>query len=678
MKLRKKNKNTIKISTKNRSFNFPYYIQEKKKRIIPEQISHKNQQIKCEFGEGKIKDTIEEGERSLEIERNWKLKDKGKFKLPFKIHNPQVPSKWIIPCVNYYGNPKGEGKFPKPTLEEGWSFREDRIGIPSCSIIKDDKGPIAFFTSPAKTENEISSVLTKSEGSGVSLINLTPFSEKPRRHTNKWYLGNLSSAKKEFFQVSPGFEYSRKFYVLWEDDPESNYHTLLSRIWKKLSPDFKSHEDWGENAELRINHLIRNLYIVREDASGFVSSIHWSMVPINNTLSGGFVGKNPEIALSLYKGFLDSGVDLLRKISKKVLDFFTEAQLTNGLLLSDYQLAKKKWTGLHFHGKKDCSTRMMGEMAYNFIRAFQVAKEEDSNPKWLKTGKKFCEFMVQNQSEDGNFGKWWSRDGKLKDSSGTNSAYVIWPLVELYKEEGSDRYLDSAEKCAEFLIENFVKEDLYWGDALDSDCIDKEGGHSILRALLLLHDVTGDDYFLEFAEKVGNYVLSWMYFYDVPFSEDLPLGKRDFGTTGGTSVSTAHHHLDPYGAAIAYDWLKLWRKTGNEIWKKYALAALDFVNQLVATKENSLNAPEYFEGWQPEQYNQTDWDYLSNTIWGRGTYKSMISWVPALVLGAFFDIREDFPEIMNFEISEIKTEEPRELKLSKIFRKIGTRLNFFV
>ncbi len=678
MDLRKKNDNTIEISAGNRSFDFPYYLLEKNEKITPHQIKHQENQVQCKLEKGEITDTIESSENSLIVERNWKINDEGKFKLPLKIHTPDIPTNWIIPCVNYNGNPKGEGKFPRPTLEKGWSFREDRIAIPSCSIIKDDNGPLAFFSSPAKTENEISSVLTKSENSGVSLVNLTPFSEKPRRHTNKWYLGNLSRAKEEFFTVSPGFEYNRKFYILWENDPDSTYHSLLSRIWKKLSPELSTYEDWRKNAEHRINHLIRNLYMDRKDASGFISSLHWSMVPINNTFSGGFIGKNPEIALSLYRAFLDSEEDYLREISTKVLDFFTNARLSNGLLLSDYQLAKKKWTGLHFLGKEDCSTRMMGEMTYNFIRAFKIAKEEDSNPEWLEIGKKFCEFMVKNQPEDGNFGKWWSQNGELKDPSGTNSAYVIWPLLELYREEGDERYLDSAEKCAEFLIDNFVEEDLYWGDALDSDCIDKEGGHSILRSLLLLHDVTGDDYYLESAEKVGNYVLTWTYFYDVPFSEDLPLGERDFGTAGGTSVSAAHHHLDPYGAAIAYDWLKLWKKTGNEVWKEYAIAALDFVHQMVATEEDPLNAPEYFEGWQPEQYNQTDWDYLSNTIWGRGTYKSMISWVPALVLGAFFDIREDFPEIMNFEISEIKTEEPRELKLSKIFRKIGTRLNFFV
>ncbi len=678
MKLKKRNQNTIGISVKNRKLDFPYYLLKKSEKIFPNRIKHENQEIRCDFDVGKIKDKIEEGKNSLQVERSWEIKKRGEFKLPFKIFSPYSLENWIIPCVNYNGNPKGEGKFPKPALDEGWSFREDRIGIPSCSIIKDDNGPIAFFTSPAKTEDEISSILTKSEDSGVSLVNLTPFSEKPRRHTNKWYLGDLPSAREEFFHVSTDFEFSRKFYILWEDDPESSYHSLLNRIWKKLSPNFETHKDWSKNAELRINHIIRNLYAEQKEAAGFLSSIHWSMVPINNTFSGGFVGKNPEIALSLYKAYLDSGEEKLKEISTKVLDFFTNAQLSNGLLLSEYQLAKKKWTGLHFLGKTDCSTRMMGEMTYNFIRAHRTAIEEDSNPKWLEIGKNFCEFMVQNQPENGNFGKWYTPKGKLSDSSGANGAYVIWPLVELYKKEGSNDYLDSAVQCAEFLIENFVEKDLYWGDALDSNCIDKEGGHSILRALLLLHDVTGDDYFLEFAEKVGNYVLTWMYFYDAPFSEGSPLGKRDFRTVGGTSVSTAHHHLDPYGAAIAYDWLKLWRKTGNEVWKEYAIAALDFVHQLVATKEDPLNLPPYFEGWQPEQVNQTDWDYVSNTIWGRGTFKSITAWVPALVLGAFFDIREEFPKVMNFEVSEVKTDEPRELKLSKIFRDIGIKLNFLV
>ena len=679
MQIEKKNDTQIEISSGERGLTLPYFFYKDGKKITPDDLRLKDNQIFCRFGKSEIIDEIRQDEGSLEIERNWKIEGEGKIQLSFQIKTPEKPESWINPCVNYNGNPKGEGDFPKPKPGEGWSFREDRLGIPSCSIIRDSKGPLAVFTTPAKTENEISSVETVTKNSETVFNIRVPLTEKPKRHTGKYYLNGLSGKKEKHFKIKNGLKYSRKFYITWKEDPEASYHELLKEIWKKLDPDWEKHDDWGRNSEHRINHVINNLYVEREDASGLITAVHRGLIPVTNTISGGFVGKNPEICHTLYKAYLDSGEEKLKEISFKVLDFFTEAQLPNGLLLSDYQLAREKWFGLHFSPHEGCSTRMMSEMAYNFIRTYNLAKKHgEAKEKWLKMAEDFCDFMVRNQPEDGNYGRWWSKDGELKDPSSTNGSYVIWPLVKLYKLKGSEKYLEAAEKAMEYHIEKSVDKDLYWGDALDSNCIDKEGGHSILRSLILLHDVTEKERYLEKAKKTANYVLTWTYFYDVPFSDDTPLGKRDVTTTGATSVSAAHHHLDPYGAAIAYDWLKLWKKTGDEVWKEYALAALDFVHQLVSTEEDPLGFPEYFEGWQPEQLGQTEWDYLSNALWGRGHFKSIISWVPALTLGGFFDIREDFPEIMDFEIEEINERKSGRLKAAKKLRKLGMRLNYFV
>lgn len=56
-----------------------------------------------------------------------------------------------------------------------------------------------------------------------------------------------------------------------------------------------------------------------------------------------------------------------------------------------------------------------------------------------------------------------------------------------------------------------------------------------------------------------------------------------------------------------------------------------------------MNLGVDFVGYQPEQYNHTDWDYMHHLLGGKGTYGMAAAWVASSTLGAALDIREEFP-----------------------------------
>ena len=141
-----------------------------------------------------------------------------------------------------------------------------------------------------------------------------------------------------------------------------------------------------------------------------------------------------------------------------------------------------------------------------------------------------------------------------------------------------------------------------------------------------------------------------MWTYNVPWNPTTQAGRRGVETRGLTSVSVAHHHLDFYGLLIGFDLLRLWKATGRVCWRDYAVAMIVPCRQLIATVEDPLDRSPIYAGWQPEQIYQTRWNILHRFFGTKGRFGICAAWVVVLTLGALFDIRRRFPEILDFEL----------------------------
>ena len=172
----------------------------------------------------------------------------------------------------------------------------------------------------------------------------------------------------------------------------------------------------------------------------------------------------------------------------------------------------------------------------------------------------------------------------------------------------------------------------------------------MLRAFLDLYERSHDDFYLKYARLAAGFVLSWMFTYNVIFDPKSMAGKRGFRTHGMTAVSVAHHHLDFYGLFIAYDFLRLWEATKDEFWKACAQRMIDACGQLISSEKDLLGKSRDFTGWQPEQVNQTNWDYKLRYLGTKGRFHTCVAWVVVLTLGAMLDIREKFPDVLNFKL----------------------------
>ncbi len=641
------------------------------------------------------------------IDRTWSIITERRRRciFAFALSAPVAPQYWLVPAVMYDENRYGEGRFPRGGVDIGWSFCEDRCALPSSAMVCDAHRFVAVATKPAETERDLSSVKTSRATGGVTggvrFELRTPYTESPRRYIRKRGRGALAAPRERTHQCQGSTRYSRRFFVqrgvvLCDTtmNPSDAFGAFYGWMWSELSNDAAvaqtvANYDWSHFIRLKAEFLMNVHYVRTGWCAGFLMLPARSLFPLSNTLSGAFLGRNTEIALALYRVYAATGQERLREAALATLDFFTEGALENGLHYNSYQIARRRWTGYFETGTKNASCRTMGFMAYNFIRAYRRVRAHEGEDaarrceRWMRCARDICDFFVSHQLENGNLGKWWSPSGEPVDTSGVTGAYIIWALVLLSRENDAQHYLRCARRAADYYIDAFVAPAIYWGDALDSNCIDKEGGHSLLRALLMLFDATGQRRYLDAARQTGAYILSWMFAYDVPLPEGTALAERGFATTGGTSVSVAHHHLDMYGAAIAVDLLRLGVATGEERWRRYATAALAFVTQMLADEEDHLGYPPYFRGFQPEQYNHTEWDYVWTGFKAKGDFRNQVCWVPALTLGALLDCREEFPGLLDAagdrcELDSVRFAHGMRYRLASALRALGCRLNWFI
>lgn len=632
--------------------------------IQPEKVETVQGGVRALFKRAELTDRITLSAGLIRVERSWRILRRGSWQLAFGYCPSAQLEQWIVPSVMYDKNVMGSGRFPRGGVEAGWSLREDRIPVPSCSVLHDGSQWQAVFTQPARDESVLSSVKTYLREMQPAFEVRVPYCEEPRTYTEKGiFIGGLSAGTERLFKVGKvPFEYSRTFYIAFGRC--AHVSDIYMRLAELAMDEFATSgaalhaADWSEIATLKLNHL---RYLLIDDAcmtavkmgrgNGLFQSFY-------EYTAGSFLVRGLEAATIFARLGKESGNSRYTDIAERIGEFFLAGALPNGLHRDCYSLKEKHWGGYLGVGtppelQDGANTRCNGEVMVNYLKLYKLLKDAGREKlDFLELAESNAAFYIEHQlggDEEGSFGRWWDVTGKPLNVLGTNGAYIISLLIELEKTTGKRENIDRALQMAGKHYASLIDRSAFFGDTLDADCVDKEAGVSLLRAFLDLYEWTQEEPYLQSARLCAGYVLSWTYTYNIPFDPRSPLGRRDFKTQGMTAVSVAHHHLDFYGFSIAFDFLRLWRATGDELWKKCALAMIGACGQLISSPRDLLGKSRDFLGWQPEQLNQTNWDYKHRVLGTKGRFHTCVAWTVVLTLGVMLDIRQRFPDILDFK-----------------------------
>jgi hypothetical protein len=640
--------------------------------------------VRVDFGTALLSDTIKEKDDLLVVERQWTIYRPGSWRLLF-TYRPSLGrvTEWCVPAVMYDGNEQGKGSFPRGGLEQGWSFREDRIPLPCCSLLLDREGSAhSLFCSPAAVDNEISSIKSSLEGGKPTWEISIPFTEEPFSYREKGILlGGLTRKSGRFFQLKfyqLPYIYRRTFFLVSVphiQGREQLYSHIFRIAWRELRPKAAAGPgaagspgvagapggpiglgvrhgpagpgaapaaaaataasraassaaagsaspavDWSAIASLKLNHLLFLIHDRKGLTGLWAGKGNGIFQSFYNYLSGSFLVKSLEAAV------------ILAKAGRELQAPGAPVELTGAV-----------------------NARCNGEVMCAYLRLYELLKEEGRRrPDFLEAAERNGVFYFTHQltgEQEGSFGRWWSKEGEPLNTLGTNGAHIISLLCLLEKLTHSSPRRQQALAGAAAYYTSLIDQGAFYGDTLDADCVDKEAGSVLLKAFLDLYEWRPKPEYLEAARKAASFLLSWLWTYNVPWPRRSPAAELSIKTRGLTSVSVSHHHLDFYGLAIGYDFLRLSAAGAPGPWRQYALAMIEACGQLVASPQQPLARGSRFRGWQPEQLNQTDWDYRHHWLGTKGHFHTCAAWTVVLTLGALLDIRERFPEVINFNFN---------------------------
>ncbi len=609
----------------------------------------------------------------LALRRQWRLTKPGAYRLHnyFSYDDGGKENQVIVPAVWYQDNEHGVGRYPSRRYGDYWAFKENRMPVPGCIQLSNGESVFCCAVSPAEDIGHVCSSSWDSHGIRMTI----PGYEWPYGYQGKTALVDTSGEVPPCIEVTAPTVYERTFWIQLEEgkDQLASYRRFVTSLRELLplpKPIVCGWESYNDAKTTRILNLVQRspageAYLKMGEGNGEVQ-------PVYEFTSASFLIKSLEAAACLVLQPASSGDpsartrlselfnlpdddSLLPTIAEKIGRFFLRAESAPGIFRDCYDIKRDYFGGYlgigeHQEFKDLVNSRCNGEAMKQYVLLYKALEQRGRIvPEFLEVAKRVAAFYCDNQLSTGSFGRWWTPTGMPVNTVGTNGAYIGSFLVELLSvldDENLRGDVRSAIHKAYGFYSEMAEEGLFYGDTLDADSCDKEAGLALLAFFLDLYELTPDPRYLESALKAADFVLLWIWQTDQVFPDGSPLARERFSTAGMTSVSVAHHHMDFYGMAMAYDFLRLHEATGIDFFFDQALLMMNACRQLIGTADNLLGRSSDFLGWQPEQINYTDWDYFDRPANFCGTYDIDIAWVNVLGLGAYLKLKRRFPAVL--------------------------------
>ena len=414
---------------------------------------------------------------------------------------------------------------------------------------------------------------------------------------------------RRYHPIEPGVVHS--YEVSFRFGEKESFRDLTRNAWRwawtTLQPKVKS-IDVDQMRRVLVDHLQSQAATIEgRTAIPFVMSTVVDQRQWNWTMAGmGFVAKNIECADQLLReGDRDQTERgrRMRETGLAVIASMIQALSTVPLQGTGYDLATgKPWDHIWLAPWLRNATEDMCVLVRAYRRECGLGRQ---HPEWLAWVKRYVDWLVLQQREDGSFPRRWKAGtSEVAEPTGTTS-YAPVPLLVLMSEETGDaRYRQSAVRAAEYVWSNWGEHGLFIGGASDNpNATDKEAGMLSMEAFLSLYGATKEKKWLDRAQAAANFAESWIWIWNLPMpadSDDAHLHWKKGVSTIGVQGITA---MAAGGADEYLDWAvpsyaRLYKLTGDRHYLEVARVLLHGTKSMVAMPGRlyDMKGP----GWQQE------------------------------------------------------------------------------
>lgn len=561
-----------------------------------------------------------------------------------EIEHIGMASRTILPAVSYDCNAWGRGGEPKGLTQNGdsWMFAAHRLAIPGGAYSQNQDGALWSWS-----RSDCGAGLVPRAAGTLHRVEW-PACEGPQVYVGRdcYEKGEEKWAKLEVGEV---FE-AEVFLLFCHPQSLSNAVQLgLDAAWyqeeSRTREQFSPQELW----DISLQFATEQLWVEKEEFTGTHIGLQREgdrFVPrplLRYEI--GWCGQNASFGVAWLQEFLRSGDGTALDKGRKLLDFWAHsATLPGGLFWTvyDHKISSQQGQeGVLGQGGWQKAPTLdacnLGWGAWNFWRAARLAPECGLNSElWRARAQEATATFAAHALADGTLPPLWSIQGRpLSSQEGqwpeaTTGAFLLLPLLEGARQSGNETFLQAAIRAFDAYQERELATWRIGGGALDTVCLDKESAFPLLVAALDLYDLTGEARYLNAARNGATFLATWQWSHNVTLPSGSPLQELGYRTRGGTSVSTQHHHLDPWGALLAWPWLRLWKATGEPIWRDRAQSAWQQAALGVSDGTLTLEGAILPRGSQCEGFHHTDWGTHGNRR--GGTSQWLVAWPAAFRL----------------------------------------------
>lgn len=556
----------------------------------------------------------------------------------FERVTPGKTVHYMIPCANYNGNQWGTCQEPKGMTRDGkpWIFPPDRVGVPGGSVVQTEDACLAVF---AGNENSEASASVYQDERGTVQRIYFAYIEYPVSYLRKYVYGE---EKIGYVHFEPG---QTKTFVCYTYHKEKRPGDLYGyrELFDYLNTDYASAlpQRYSPEEIKELNYRFVEAVTERKNG-GYISNIGF--------LPGGVhrIG-DPDSTFVFRKfgnyeaGWCGQGISVAEMYLRRYLETQDPADLEIGTGILTTWISRQYPSGLisvHLDGPMGCETGLdtsnLGWLVWKGIWCCELLKEAGKDPDAYETAiRKLCDGICEKYPE-GGFPQVLDYRGDVTRLEGCAGTMLMAGYLYAGGYFADDGYLRRAASAFDFYYDHYLRNSVAAGGALDTYCIDKESAWPVLRAALLLYRHTKNEVYLTKAENIAHYLMTWCFYHDVPFPADSDCAALGVRTTGGTSVSTAHHHLDCWGAGYVPDMAELYLLTGNRAYYVHARLLWDFTVQYISDGCMVLHGMRRMAGAQNEAVMQCNWHGVDEK---KGQLNDwLIIWVKTFQLDAYYGL----------------------------------------
>lgn len=256
--------------------------------------------------------------------------------------------------------------------------------------------------------------------------------------------------------------------------------------------------------------------------------------------------------------------------------------------------------GMHTGGH---SGYLAGQSAYYLLKA---AEHEERfagtpHPDWVALAGSVVERLNAVKNTDGEYPFILSEEtgaGLEYDSLGS-----CWCLAAaaLYARMTGDRQgLEELRRSEAHYYKAFIARAECYGGPLDTDkAVDDEGVLPYIRAARLLHELTGDETYLDHLQDALGYEFTFKFCYNTPI-QTPPLGRLGWSSCGGSVTSVANPHIHPMSSTVLDEMVYLLERRPNSYLADRLRDTYDWSRQNHNTFDREFDYG--CKGWMSERF----------------------------------------------------------------------------